>query len=505
MTHRILLAGFYHETHTFVDETSGLEAFDRRVDEEVLSSKGDGSPMSGVIECAEEYNWSLVPAVDYRGGASGIVEDEVLEAYWQLLQPRLVSALETGIDAIFLVLHGAMTTKSHFDGEGELLERIRLTPGAEDIPIFGVYDLHANFTKRMAKYANCLVAYRENPHVDARASAVRAAGLLQQMLQGGKVPRMEMIHPPIVWPPTGVGTADEPMRTLEEMARNFEVEHEGIWALNVNAGFAFADVPEAGVSFSAVSTDGEVAGKALQKLVSKAVDLKELGNVVDEPVDSVLAGLKPDPAGPILLVEPSDNIGGGAPGDGTGVLRALLRHKIENAGVIIADAEAVQRLQGAALGSSAELSLGGKGSRLDPGPVHLQVRLESLSDGRFELEDLNSHLAAMRGRHIDMGPTAVVSHQGVIILLTSKKTPPFDLGQWRSQGVEPENFRFIGVKAAVAHRRAYDRIAAQSYTVGTDGPCASDLRKLPFRNISRPIYPLDNSTEEFYDKTAADA
>ena len=31
--------------------------------------------------------------------------------------------------------------------------------------------------------------------------------------------------------------------------------------------------------------------------------------------------------------------------------------------------------------------------------------------------------------------------------------------------MEPESFSVIGVKAAVAHRRAYDRIAAASYTV----------------------------------------
>ena len=47
------------------------------------------------------------------------------------------------------------------------------------------------------------------------------------------------------------------------------------------------------------------------------------------------------------------------------------------------------------------------------------------------------------------------------------------------------------VKAAVAHRRAYDKIAAGSYTVTTAGPCTSDLTQLPYRRIRRPIFPLD--------------
>ena len=97
----------------------------------------------------------------------------------------------------------------------------------------------------------------------------------------------------------------------------------------------------------------------------------------------------------------------------------------------------------------------------------------------------------MQGIHVDMGPCAVVRVDGVTILLTSRKTPPFDLGQWRSQGIEPSSLAIIGVKAAVAHRQAYDPITAASYRVRTPGPCASDLRTLPYRRVRRPIFPLD--------------
>jgi microcystin degradation protein MlrC len=90
-----------------------------------------------------------------------------------------------------------------------------------------------------------------------------------------------------------------------------------------------------------------------------------------------------------------------------------------------------------------------------------------------------------------MRPCAVVRNRGVRVLLTSRKTPPFDLGQWRSQGIHPEELFAIGVKAAVAHRQAYDKVARASYALDTPGPCAENLRRLPFRNIRRPVYPLD--------------
>lgn len=66
-----------------------------------------------------------------------------------------------------------------------------------------------------------------------------------------------------------------------------------------------------------------------------------------------------------------------------------------------------------------------------------------------------------------------------------------DLAMWRSQGINPEDFFAINVKAAVAHRQAYDPIATASYTLNTPGPCATDLRLLPYRRLNRPVYPLD--------------
>jgi microcystin degradation protein MlrC len=195
--------------------------------------------------------------------------------------------------------------------------------------------------------------------------------------------------------------------------------------------------------------------------------------------------------GPVLLVEPADNIGGGAPGDGTTVLRALIARRVPNSAAIINDPAAVQKLNGINIGETLRLAIGGKGSRLDPGPLDLDLDLIHRTDGVFELEDRQSHQASMGGTRIDMGPCALVRHGSAIILLTTHKTPPMDLGQWSSQGVDPRKLGVINVKAAVAHRRAYDKIAAGSYTVETSGPCSSNLALLPFRRIRRPIAPLD--------------
>ena len=134
--------------------------------------------------------------------------------------------------------------------------------------------------------------------------------------------------------------------------------------------------------------------------------------------------------------------------------------------------------------------LGGKSGEVGATPQSLKAELLSTSDGRFTLEDPQSHLASLFGLHIDMGPCAVVRSGGVRVLVTSRKTPPFDLGQWRSQGIRPEELFAIGVKAAAGHRRAYDPISVASYVVDLPGPCAENLRRLKFERVRRPVYPL---------------
>ena len=489
---RVLLAGLFHETHCFTPDVTGLDLFRVEHGNAIIANRrGDGSQIDGFIEVADREQWEVTCAANYTATPSGTATDAVVEAFWADVEPVARQSGRDGVDAVYLSLHGAMISETIEDVEGEILARLRAIPGLESVPVFGVFDLHANFTGAMAKHANGLVCYRENPHIDARDSAVRAAELLARCLTTGAVPTMAHRNLPIVWPPTGTGTADTPMRDLEALARRLEQTNPAIWAINIVAGFSFADAHDAGVAISTVATDRKAAEAALDELAALAHELRHEGLRHERTPDEVLAEIMPIAAGPVVMVEPSDNIGGGAPGNGTALLRAFLRHGATDAAVVIADADAVEALSGAAPGEVRRIAIGGKNNPLDEGPVELDVTFVSRSDGRFALEDLNSHLVASQGRNIAMGPCAVVRHAGVTILLTSLKTPPNDLGQLRSQGIIPEQLKLIAVKAAVAHRRAYDPIAVASYTVRTPGPCTSDSTALPYRRIRRPVFPLD--------------
>lgn len=490
MSRRVVVGGLYHETHTFLAGRTAVADFHTREGDALLAAAGDSSPLGGVLEVARDARWTVVPGVDMRAMPGPLVEDEVIERFWH----RMEDALRTGRapDGVLLVLHGAMVSESCDDVEGEVLQRVWRACGNGAIPVCAVLDLHANLSTRMVRYAHALVAYRENPHADARESAMDAARLLDRLMRNGQRAQTLARSARVMWPPTGTATADEPMASLEAAAREVERRHRSIVAVNVLAGFAFADTPHTGVSVCATTLgDPAEAQAAVVRLATLAEAMRELGERKDRLPADVMANVRRLGTGPIVVAEPSDNIGAGACGGGTGLLRVLLEHGIAGSIVSLNDPSAVQLVSRLRPGETRVVRLGTKETALEPDPMELAVELVSTSDGRFRLEDARSHLASMCGDGIDMGPCAVVRVQGMRILLTSRKTPPFDLGQWRSQGIEPASAMVIGVKAAVAHRRAYDQIAVAHDSIATPGTCASDLRTFPYRRVPRPMFPLD--------------
>ncbi len=492
MKHRVLIAGLSLEAHSFVPYLSHLNDFVTMRGAELWRTMGDRSTVAGLMEVAQARGWDVVPIISMIAGAGGNATDEAVETFWRAFEAAARAALANGpVHGVALNMHGAMVSESLPDVEGELLRRMRAIPGLETCPIGGVLDLHGNFTGLMAQNSNSFVAYRCNPHTDGKEAAIDGAQLLDRLMRSGERCVTVFDHPPLILHPTATGTADDPMRTLEAMARDIERRCPEILAVNVFGGFAYSDLPETGVGFTACTVgDPEVARAELQALSGYVMSVKHYADPMGISLDDAMQRLRSHTAGPVVLVEPADNIGGGAPGDLTHILAAFVEHDVQNAGVIIADPDAVNAVSARKPGERLTLPIGGKTGAVGSSTVTLEVELVSTSDGRFRIEDPHSHLA-VNGLDVAMGPCAVVRHRGVTILLTTLATAPFDLAQWRSQGIPPESLFAIGVKAAVAHRQAYEPIQKASYTLNTPGPCAPDLRTLPFRNVAHPVYPLD--------------
>ena len=127
---RLVLARFNHETNSFSPVRTPLASFSPKMGAEALAA-ADGYPAAiGAFHAfARSIDARIEVPVLAHAMPSGPVEDEAFETMAQ----AIVAAVGRGCDGILLDLHGAMVTRSHDDGEGELLRRVRAA--APGVPI----------------------------------------------------------------------------------------------------------------------------------------------------------------------------------------------------------------------------------------------------------------------------------------------------------------------------------------------------------------------------------
>lgn len=483
---RVGIGGIWHETNTFALAPSTSEDFKNHLllhGEEIAATlAGTGTEIGGMIAAARELGMELAPTLYAGALPSGTVDRGVFEGQ----VAEIVAGLRRAgpLDGVLLALHGAMVADGHLDAEGHLLTLVREAVGSA--PIAVTLDLHANISETMVEMADIIVGYDTYPHIDFFERGREATELLFRTVNGNIRPEMVLVKPPLMPPAQKMYTHEPPMADLIAMAHRWE-DAEDVLAVTVAGGFAYADVPFAGVSVVAI-TDGQrgLAERVGRDIANHAFERAEAFLFPQLPVaDGVAKAIKAE-RGPVALVDAADNIGGGTPGDGTVVLEELLRQNAPSAVVCLADAEAVALCLNVGIEGAVDIEVGGKTDGLHGKPVRVAGRVRHLSDGKFTYKG-----SFMPGKSVAMGRTAVLDCAGITIVLSELKTPPFDQEQLRSVGLDPLDFKIIVVKSAVAWRAAYGDIVAEAIEVNTPGLCAADLTRFAYNHVRRPIFPLD--------------
>ncbi|MCA9309634.1 MAG: M81 family metallopeptidase [Phycisphaerales bacterium] len=93
MKPRVLFAGLFHETHTFVDGATAWSDFEVTYGDAILQKLGDASPTDGFLTAAAELGFEVIPTIDARVSPGGIVEDEAFDAFWRGFVERAAPAL----------------------------------------------------------------------------------------------------------------------------------------------------------------------------------------------------------------------------------------------------------------------------------------------------------------------------------------------------------------------------------------------------------------------------
>ena len=495
MGFRVLTAEVFHETNTFSRRHTDEEAFRSRLfvpgEAAVAERRNAHTEIAGFCDVAGAYDWEIDHVLSAAAGPSGCVTRAAFD--W-ICGPIVDRASKGNHHGILLALHGAMVPDFCQDGEGELLKRIRAVVGPT-MPIAVSLDPHANVTQQMCELADILVSFKTYPHVDMRDTGRHAADILHRAMAGEIQPRTVMVRPAMLKEANGGRTDIGPMIGRLAKAKAYEERHD-VFAVSINAGFASADIAEVGPSVLVTGQGDCSAHIAFAKELSDDIWTGRhhvLNTYLTVHAAATLASSYQPAGGPLVIADYADNPGGGAYGDSTALLEAMLTANIDDAcfGPVV-DGSVVQTLVGLPAGSRISVDLGGK---TDPvfggGPLQVTAELVRVSDGRFTGDG-----PMIGGLADSFGPSAVIRIDGIEILVTSLARQMLDLQQFKAFGIDPEKKRVVALKSMQHFRAAFEPIAGQVIVCDSGALCTPNYARMPYQNVRRPIYPLDNEAIE---------
>lgn len=494
---RILAAMMKHETNSFSPVPTDMARFEAwglyRDDAALAAYRGTAMPVSAYFDLAEAHGAEIVCPLIAEAMPSGLVEEETYE---RLCEWILAPLRAGGIDAVFLDLHGAMTAEHVADGEGELLRRVREI--APDLPLAVTLDMHTNCTAEMVENADAIIGYKTYPHTDMYQVGHQIGAVLWDKIEGRSDPVMAWGAAPILAQTLRMGTADEPMKSLQEATRREEAA-PGMLAATVLGGFPMVDVRHAGLSVVTVA-DGDLAlaEAARDRLLARAWEANEALVYRPRRLGATIETARAANKAPAILLDHADNVGSGGTSDVMTVIGAVLAAGLDRVAMAaLRDPEAAAAMRAAGEGAEITLDLGGKTGMPALGlagrPLRLSGRVLGLSDGRWTVAG-----PMYTGIEVDTGPTAVFETGGMKIVVTSRHHEPWDSGILTENGIDPAACNYILLKSRIHYRAGFEPVQPDlgaHFTLDGEGVTTSDNSLLSYHNLRRPIYPLDPADE----------
>ena len=479
---RVAVGGLSHETNQYVVAPTTKKDFTVARGEQVLAFAGTRTYLGGMLDAARQLGVEAVGTLHALAMPSGVID----AATYQELKQALLDSLEavTPVDAVVLDLHGAAVAEGVDDVEGDVCEAVRALVGP-DVAVVVTHDLHGHITDREAAAVDAMFAVHHYPHDDMYERGWEALEAVPPIVNGTWRPVIHIERLPMLLPTTttyqGVG-AD-----ILEMCQRLEKE-PGVLDVTFMHGFPYTDNRHVGAHVVVITDNDEKRARSVGKRAAADIWARRAEVLVDlpQPKDAIDQALAV--AGqPVIINETSDNPGGGAPGDGTFLLRALIEAQPESAVFCgLCDPISVQSAITAGVGATIELSLGARTDELHGEPLRCQAYVKAITDGTVTLE------APMgRGWQVSVGPTALLLIDGIEVILYSKSQQTIDRTPLLLHGIDVNQRKIVALKSSQHFRSGFQELAAAIVTTDPPGLTTMQVGQLPRQLTPRPIFPLD--------------
>lgn len=481
---RVFLATLGTETNTFASFPTGLDDFRRGLWAENGIAEAAATPWSMPakhwLRRSREAGWEVVESLHTFAEPAGVTT----RAAYEYMRDRILDDLRAAgeVDAVLMFLHGAMVAEGYDDCEADFATRMRAIVGRRTR--IGIeLDLHAHIDETLVSAADIIVFYKAYPHIDYTERADDLFNLMERTLAGEIEPVMALFDCRVMglFPTTREG----PM--VQFVADMVAAEgRKGLLSLSLNHGFPWADVPNAGAKMLAVADrDVAIARRAAEAFGRRFYAVRAEATLPFVPFEQAIRQAKQPGDRPLLLADTSDQTGGGAPGDTTYMIKALIDAGIGNAVYgPLWDPLAVGICFQMGAGAKLRLRIGGK---FEPhsGPS-LDVDAEVLSLKRDAFQD------QLTDEKVPMGDVAVIRVAGIEILLNTRRVGVFSPTMFTHHGITLGDKQVIGLKNLYKHRDVFRPLVRDQLFVATPGSCTPDWKAIPFKRIPRPIWPLDD-------------
>ncbi len=489
---RIATGGYAHETNSFGSILVDRKYFQKNLhcgaESYFESYSGVRNSDGGVIDQAKELGIELIPTLRVTVMPCGPTVQDVFEEYRDELVETLWDAhCESPLDGIALCMHGAGVVQGYPDLEGETLRAIRERFGPE-IPIGIALDLHGNISPEMLQYADIICGYKSYPHVDAYETSRTMVKLLHDMILQGHPHGKALVRLPWHIASAFGLTLSGPGHEMQQLMARMVAEEPDLLDATFFHGFPYADVSICGASVVTCARTQEAAERFAKIIADHAWSLRHTFQAATYSAAQVM-DMAEQAKGPVVINESSDNPGGGTPGDGTHLLREMLKRNIPGSCFgFIYDPQVARQAVEAGVGSRIDCILGGKSDSLHGEPLHLKdAYVKCISDGRFIQKNPMG-----KGDRCNWGPMVLLVVGNVKIVVACDRTQTKDDAPFYLVGIDWRSERILALKSSHHFRGWWQDQVETIITCDSPGVHSADLSSFDFKHLNREYFPFRN-------------
>lgn len=481
---RLAIGGISHETNAALQRNTVRADFEITRGDEIFVRRAGRTYVGGMLAAAEQLRAEVVGTLHAYAFPSGVIRGDD----YQLLKDELLEALCSilPVDAVALDLHGAGAAEGVPDLEGDLCAAVREVVGPK-VPLVVTHDLHGHVTDAEMAVVDLALGVHHYPHDDMFERGAEAVLAVPRLLAGEWRPVSHVERLPLLVPPltTYTGAGQRALAICQDAERAADVLD-----CTFMHGFPFTDSALHGAQV-VVTTNAapDLARTVAREVADKIWEMREEMTVEHPQPDEAVRRALAFGRGPVVLNETSDNPGGGAPCDGTHLLRALIAAR--PAGALFAgirDPQVVDQAWAAGEGATIDVTLGGKTDALHGDPLEGLARVVALTDGDVRLR------APMGGGGLARyGRTALLELDGVRVIVISQPEQVYDDALLASHGVDPASCSVICLKSSHHFRSGWERVASAVVTTDPPGVTTQVLRRLPHLAARGGLFPVDGS------------